>query len=236
MGWNDICEHGRIVVALWIAETTLEKITDKDEDYGFCKEAVQLCWDWFIDGKVSHLLLYEKLSANMERSIADILFEKEDIDPEQYYGTISECVAYITWQAFDRAGEHGYPEDLEECETGNEHFEGLINELLGENVVEQNKYESLLRYLKENDCNIVLLSADDTKMDSQGNEITFYEGMPVSIYSDDVDEDGKADNLVAEGTAIRLDLSQYPAWKHVKWCCRIDEKGIMNESDLQRDI
>lgn len=194
----------------------------------------------------------------------------ETIIPDIWFQTISECVAYITWQAFNRAGEYGYPQDLEECETGNEHFEGLINELLGENVVEQSEYESLLCYLKENDCkenklaikekvlgmqppmrekariyvdfnemvdcNIVLLSADDTKIDSQGNKITFYEGMPVSIYSDDVDQDGKADNLIAEGTAIRLDLSQYPAWKHVKWCCRIDEKGIMNESDLQKDM
>lgn len=85
------------------------------------------------------------------------------------------------------------------------------------------------------DYNTVLLSADDTKTDSQGNEVAFYEGMPVSIYTDDVDKDGKTDNLVAEGIAIRLDLSQYPAWKHVKWCCRIDEKGIVNESDLQKE-
>lgn len=85
------------------------------------------------------------------------------------------------------------------------------------------------------DCNTVLLSARDTKTDSEGNEITFYEGMPVSIYTDDVDMDGNADNLVAEGTAIRMDLSQYPAWQHVKWCCRMDARGIMHESDLRKE-
>ena len=37
---------------------------------------------------------------------------------------------------------------------------------------------------------IVLLSKDDTKADSMGNIITFYEGMPVSLYSDDESDRG----------------------------------------------
>ncbi|MDE5779516.1 MAG: hypothetical protein K2I10_13610 [Lachnospiraceae bacterium] len=84
------------------------------------------------------------------------------------------------------------------------------------------------------DYNTVLLSKDDTKMDSEGNVIIFYEGMPVSIYMDDVDGNGKVDNLVAEGIAIKQDLSNYPVWQHVKWCCRMDSNGIMNESDLRK--
>lgn len=84
------------------------------------------------------------------------------------------------------------------------------------------------------DYNTVLLSKDDTKMDSEGNVITFYEGMPVSIYMDDVDGNGEVDNLVAEGIAIKQDLSNYPSWQHVKWCCRMDSNGIMNESDLRK--
>lgn len=51
--------------------------------------------------------------------------------------------------------------------------------------------------------NIVLLSKNDTKADSQGNIITFYEGMPVSIYSEDISDNGQVDNLVAEGIAIK---------------------------------
>lgn len=86
------------------------------------------------------------------------------------------------------------------------------------------------------DYNIVLLSKDDRKMDSQRNIITFYEGMPVSIYMDDVDENGQADNLIAEGTAIKMDLRKYPGWKHVKWVCRIDSNGIINESDLREEV
>ena len=53
---------------------------------------------------------------------------------------------------------------------------------------------------------IVLLSKDDTKADSMGNIITFYEGMPVSLYSDDESDSGETDNLIFEGTAIKYDL------------------------------
>jgi hypothetical protein len=78
---------------------------------------------------------------------------------------------------------------------------------------------------------IVLLSKGDTKANSCGTPITFYEGMPVSIYSDDVDENGNKDNLIAEGIAVKYDLSNYSCWKHVKWCCKIDENSIIHESD-----
>lgn len=86
------------------------------------------------------------------------------------------------------------------------------------------------------DNNTVLLSRNDTKIDSKGNVIEFYDGMPVSIYMDDVDSNGKEDNLIAEGIAIKKDLSGYPpSWQQVKWCCRIDLNGIRNESDLKKD-
>lgn len=77
--------------------------------------------------------------------------------------------------------------------------------------------------------NIVLLSKDDSK----GTIITFYEGMPVSIYSEDISDNGQVDNLVAEGVAIKKDLSSYPNWQHVKWCCQIDSNGIIHDSDLR---
>lgn len=83
------------------------------------------------------------------------------------------------------------------------------------------------------DNNTVLLSKDDTKIDSQGNQITFYEGMPISIYMDDVNGNGEVDNLIAEGIAIKNDFP-IPNWQHVKWCCRIDANGIINESDLKK--
>jgi hypothetical protein len=80
--------------------------------------------------------------------------------------------------------------------------------------------------------NIVLLSKDDTKTDSDGNIITFFEGMPINIYMDDMVDD-KIDNLIAEGIAIKYDLTSYKFWKHVKWCCKIDQNGIRRESDVK---
>lgn len=83
------------------------------------------------------------------------------------------------------------------------------------------------------DTNTVLLSKEDTKTDSLGNEIIFYEGMPVSIYQDDATENGDPDCLFAEGIAVKRDLSNYPNWQHVKWCCLIDLGSLMHESDLR---
>lgn len=83
------------------------------------------------------------------------------------------------------------------------------------------------------DENTVLLSKDDTQMDSDGNIITFYEGMRVSIYSDDLDDNGEEDNLIAEGIAVKRDLSDYGRWKNVKWCCCFDKNSIIHESELK---
>ena len=59
---------------------------------------------------------------------------------------------------------------------------------------------------------IVLLSKDDTKTDSMGGKITFYEGLPVSLYSDDASNSGETDNLIFEGIAVKYDLKSYPEW------------------------
>lgn len=80
---------------------------------------------------------------------------------------------------------------------------------------------------------IFLLSKDDTKTDSQGKIVVFYDKMPVSIYSDDASDTGETDNLLAEGIAIKHDLKKYPCWEHVKWCVRIDLNSLIHESDLK---
>ncbi len=78
---------------------------------------------------------------------------------------------------------------------------------------------------------LVLLSKYDHKVDSTGNIISFYEGMSISIYTDDVDDNGKIDNLIADGV-VELNIDK--GWSaHVKWCCRINELGIKHESDLK---
>ena len=80
--------------------------------------------------------------------------------------------------------------------------------------------------------NIVLLSKYDTKVDNRDGIITFYEGMPVSLYSDDMSDSGEIDNLIFEGTAIKYDLNDYSSWRHVKWCAHIDRNSFMHESDM----
>ena len=74
---------------------------------------------------------------------------------------------------------------------------------------------------------MVLLSKEDTKADSDGNIVNFSEGLPISIYSDDSDEFDRQDNLIADGVAVHNPDKDSVA----KWCCQIDGLGIRHESD-----
>jgi hypothetical protein len=76
---------------------------------------------------------------------------------------------------------------------------------------------------------LVLLSQTDEKEDSSGQLINLQEGLRVFIYSEDPDENGKPDNILAEGTVERNLRTDWSA--NAKWCCRIDEKSIRHESD-----
>ena len=83
------------------------------------------------------------------------------------------------------------------------------------------------------DDNLVMLSQTDIKTDSQGNLITLYEGMPISIYEEDIYANGEIDYLIAEGTVIKHDLNTHPCFPHVKWLCHIDANGIQNRPELK---
>ena len=77
---------------------------------------------------------------------------------------------------------------------------------------------------------LVLLSKEDTTVDSHGNVVLLHEGLSVRIYDDDTDIHGNADNLVAAGVVER---NVAAGWGAVaKWCCRIDSNGIRNESEV----
>ncbi len=72
--------------------------------------------------------------------------------------------------------------------------------------------------------NLILLSREDSKLDSMGKLIIFYEEMSIGIYSDDnLDDNGEVDNIIADGIAVRNKTEYYP---YVKWCCLINEEGI----------
>lgn len=81
------------------------------------------------------------------------------------------------------------------------------------------------------ESDLVLLAKDDTKVDSAGTLVTFYEGMDVAIYNEDRNEDGVRDDLIAEGTVERNVAPQQWA-KAAKWCCRINKDGIRYESSI----
>ena len=81
------------------------------------------------------------------------------------------------------------------------------------------------------DKDIFLLSKEDSKVDSKGNIVTFYENMPILIWSDDCDEEGNPDNLFADAVAIKADLRICSVWSYVKWWCRIDMSTLNHESE-----
>jgi hypothetical protein len=84
------------------------------------------------------------------------------------------------------------------------------------------------------DADTVLLSAGDWKVDASGVIVQLREGMLVSVYMDDMSENGKIDNLVAIGVVTKNSAAGWAA--NVKWCCRIDGDGIQPESKKTRSI
>lgn len=83
------------------------------------------------------------------------------------------------------------------------------------------------------ESNLVLLSTEDTKPDSSGEAVSLHEGLEVIVYTNDTDDNGNVDNLVASGVVERNNSTT--GWAaHVKWCCRIDSRGIRHESELAR--
>lgn len=80
------------------------------------------------------------------------------------------------------------------------------------------------------ESNLVLLSATDEKISLYGEVVSLHDGLEVMLYMDDVNEEGRPDNLMATGV---VEANRSEGWgAHVKWCCRIDERGIVHQSDL----
>lgn len=80
--------------------------------------------------------------------------------------------------------------------------------------------------------NLILLSKTDFKLDSGGNVVELKEGMSVKIYSDDLDENNNVDNLIAVGIVELNKYREIYSWTAAaKWNCRINERGIYQESD-----
>ena len=83
------------------------------------------------------------------------------------------------------------------------------------------------------ESDLVLLSSQDSKMAINGEAVLLKEGAEVTVYMDDIDENGGVDSLVATGI---IERNSNQAWgAHVKWCCRINADGIRHQSEFDPD-
>jgi hypothetical protein len=76
---------------------------------------------------------------------------------------------------------------------------------------------------------MLCLSHGETCKDEFGNEVVLKEGIKLTAFDKDADENNNPDDLIANG---RVEHS--PEWlqcKGSKWILRIDENGIYHESE-----
>jgi hypothetical protein len=78
---------------------------------------------------------------------------------------------------------------------------------------------------------LLCLSHSDTAKSSSGKEIRLQEGMLVTVYELDADENNASDDIFASG--IVVPSPDYAQCNGSKWSLRIDESGIRHESDLR---
>jgi hypothetical protein len=80
------------------------------------------------------------------------------------------------------------------------------------------------------DERLVGLSSGDEKVSVSGVRISLRDGLAIDVYSDDIGDDGEPDNLVASGVVERNAATGWAS--NIKWCCRIDARGIRHASDV----
>jgi hypothetical protein len=77
---------------------------------------------------------------------------------------------------------------------------------------------------------MLCLSHNDSCKDEFDNKIVLEEGMELTAFDEDADENNERDDLIANGIVERS-----PDWlqcKGSKWILRVDENGIYHESEL----
>jgi hypothetical protein len=78
---------------------------------------------------------------------------------------------------------------------------------------------------------LLCLSHKETCLGADGEQIAVFEGMTVTAFDEDMDDQGKNDNLIATGTVERS-----PKWLSCngsRWVLRINGDGVRHESDLR---
>jgi hypothetical protein len=78
---------------------------------------------------------------------------------------------------------------------------------------------------------ILCLSHEDACVDESGAVLPLHEGLILTAYDADADEQGNRDDLIASGR-----VEPAPAWLRCngwKWVLVIDENGVRHQSDMQ---
>ncbi|MDE6052719.1 MAG: hypothetical protein K2G55_02935 [Lachnospiraceae bacterium] len=152
------------MVALWIAETAINRIDEKEEYHRFCRETIDLCWEWFVNRKVDRWDIYDRVTYE-EVNLLDIVINsyKRDSDLSDKYDMILVGVTYAAWQAFNYDEEaYGYPEDLNEM--SDEEFERVVNIWIDQKAIDHSRYESLLCYLKPESVKFNPIKCKESKL------------------------------------------------------------------------
>ncbi|MBB4634171.1 hypothetical protein [Longimicrobium terrae] len=78
---------------------------------------------------------------------------------------------------------------------------------------------------------VLCLSHEDTCPGENGEHVALRPGMIVTAYDEDVDDEGRRDDLIASGV-----VEPSPSWLQCtgsRWVLLIDHHGVRNESDLR---
>jgi hypothetical protein len=81
---------------------------------------------------------------------------------------------------------------------------------------------------------LLCLSHTDTCTDEAGATVELKEGMIVTAFDMDEDDDGKRNDLIATGVVQRS-----PDWLNChgsRWSLQIDENGVRHESDIEKPV
>lgn len=213
--------------------------TDKDENgtppWSAKRGKFELTWQQFLS-EIEDLL--DRFFADMDKQVENAI---RNLMEDPYYQKLNNKDPQTGLQT--NAADHLRQEHAER----KQHFYSILGKVKNDNYpsdINSDKIVKQITYMRrdllnkildkpripvdfneliEND--LILLSRDDIKTDSAGNEISFYEGMLVGIYSDDnIDENNRIDCIIADGIVITTPPEWQKNYNHVKWCCRITGK------------
>ena len=78
---------------------------------------------------------------------------------------------------------------------------------------------------------LLCLAHSETANDASGRTVTLHEGMTVTAFDDDSDDNGNPDRILVTGTVERS--PEYAQCRGSVWSLRVDARGVQWESQLQ---